>query len=626
MKKLTLLAFILSFGSLVSAQTLLWGGPNDPNSTFANGLGAWTTVGLSSSLPDSAKNAVWTYTASGRSQGGYSDLAGRINSPSFGNGAAIFDSDFLDNAGIEGNEGNGSAPSPHSGALVSPYIDCSGFTSVAVSFYQYYQNFASACFIEVSSDSGATWTPVRVNESVLQGNGTTRNNQQVIDITSLAAGKQGVRFRFVFDGDYYFWIIDDVTLVSLPNLDLAIRQPYYSPFSYAQPKSQICQDTFRFGASISNLGGQVQRDAKFKAEVLGSDRTSLIFADSVTVSNIDINDDNLIVSTPKFFVPSGLDIGKYFIRWSISGGQGTEYNPRDNSRLDSFEITTNIYAREPRARGGIRANGGTLYSIGTQYRTSDCWNANDKFFARSTDFSLVYGSLAKIDNRLIKFYMVEVKDDVLPDFSNFDKTNGINSPSVNIISEEFFTAKNEPAYSLINLPLTDRTTGDAVQLKPGTRYILMAEHPLENSEDPETWIYHASSLEKNYAGHPFANPVIDNAGTWFESWPEGESPVLRLNIEVITKTDEVALDEQVLNIFPNPVVSDKLQYQIQFEQPTDANITVFDENGRVLHFAPFKKIGQHAGVLNVNGYSAGNYFLRVSTEAGTRTKAFSVVK
>ncbi len=184
MKQLALLAICLFTGVQGFSQTLLWGGPNDPNSTFSNGLGNWTTSGISSYNVDSVSNSKWTYTASAKSRGGYSDQAGTINSPSRTDGAMIFDSDFLDNGGVQGNEGLGASPSPHSGALTSPTIDCSSFPTVTVSFYQYYQNYLSQCLLQVSSDSGLTWTSYDVNSNVKPGTGTFRNNRQIIDISN----------------------------------------------------------------------------------------------------------------------------------------------------------------------------------------------------------------------------------------------------------------------------------------------------------------------------------------------------------------------------------------------------------------------------------------------------------
>ena len=68
-KLLQTFAFMVLIFQTSEAQTILWGGPNDPNSTFSNGIGNWSTVGLSSSKADSIQNAVWTYAANGTSKG-----------------------------------------------------------------------------------------------------------------------------------------------------------------------------------------------------------------------------------------------------------------------------------------------------------------------------------------------------------------------------------------------------------------------------------------------------------------------------------------------------------------------------------------------------------------------------
>lgn len=626
-KLLQTFAFMVLIFQTSEAQTILWGGPNDPNSTFSNGIGNWSTVGLSSSKADSIQNAVWTYAANGTSKGAYSNEAGSILSPSKADGAMIFDSDFLDNGGIENNEGQGSAPSPHSGALVSPLINCSGFTSsVAVSFYQYFQNYVAECFLEVSNDSGKTWTIFPINQNILEGTGTSRSNRQVIDISSVAVGKKDVQFRFVFDGDYYFWMVDDVTLVSLPDLDLAINSVYYSPSTYAQPKSQICNDTFKFSARVSNLGGMVQRDLKFKVTLFGADRQTVLFQDSSLVANLALTDDNISVSTPNYFVPSSLDYGKYFIRWSFTGGQGTEYNAVDNSKIDSFEVTVSQYAREPRPRGGIRANGGISYSVATLYNTSDCWNGFDKFAATSADFAVAYDRLATLNNYNMQIFLLAVKDEVNADFSNFEKMGGVSGISTELVSEEIFKGGTQPSYSLLNQPLTDVLTGGQVVLKPNKRYFLVAQHPDEPSSDPNTWRYHASSLEKNYSGHPFNSPVIDNIGVWYESWPGNESPVLRLNITILTKNDETSLGDNVIQVYPNPIQNGQLKLELNFEKETNANLTLFDLNGRVLNFLPYKNVTFKNIQIPVDGLDSGEYFIRVSTDEGTKTKKFVVVK
>ena len=164
---LAILGIAFLFGN-VNAQ-VIWGGPGDPNSEFDGGLNDWTVNAISSAVPDSAANALWVWSADGSgSTGGYWGERTPINSPSVANGAAIFNSDFYDNGGVQGDFGLGLAPSPQTSELVSPIIDCSGETSVALKFFQYFRNFDATTSVLVSGDAGATFTEygITVNDDV----------------------------------------------------------------------------------------------------------------------------------------------------------------------------------------------------------------------------------------------------------------------------------------------------------------------------------------------------------------------------------------------------------------------------------------------------------------------------
>ncbi len=622
MKQIFTLLILVLIGNQLTGQTLLWGGANDPNSTFANGIGNWTSTGLNSSNPDSSANSAWTYTSDGKSKGAYSDLSGAISSPSRTNGAMIFDSDFLDNGGIEGNEGLGSSPSPHSGALTSPFINCSTFPTVTVSFYQYYQNYLSQCELQVSSDSGANWISYPINDNVKPGTGTLRGNRQIIDVTNSAANKANVLIRFVFSGDYYFWIIDDVTLLSLPENDLSINKVYYAPSSYASPKTQICNQKWNFRGNISNLGANAQSGVQYKVEIIGSDRRTRIYADSIYLTNnLEVADDNINITTPKTFDPGTLDNSKYYIRTSLSYNN-TDYNPTNNVHLDSFEITSVNFAKESRPRVGIRANGGTPFAVGAQYSSSDCWNSNDNFYAKTATVGLNSGSASKDLEYSVKLYLVEVRDDVKADFTNFDSLHGINSSSLIILSDQELKTKVNESLKTYSLDILDQSN-NRVQLKKNTRYMMICAHPAEaDPENSDTWRFQVSSNEKNYDGHPYSVPVYDNDGNWFGSWPDGESPLLRLEIVIVTKTDIIPLPENTLQVQPNPIQNDVLEIKLNFEKNTNANVTVFDMTGKVLDFQSFKNIRDNSVSIPVNSLSPGEYFVRVSTEEGTQTKKF----
>src|SRR6185436_16201980 len=118
-----------------------------------------------------ADSAIWYWSAAATAVGGAYWLGATpprvaIPSPTKGNGAMVFNSDLYDNAGIVGNFGNGKSPAPHSGVLTSPVINCSAFGTVALQFYQYYRQFQSSCFIDVTNDGGANWVSFQVNQDI----------------------------------------------------------------------------------------------------------------------------------------------------------------------------------------------------------------------------------------------------------------------------------------------------------------------------------------------------------------------------------------------------------------------------------------------------------------------------
>jgi subtilisin family serine protease len=160
----------------------------------------------------------WAWSADGTaSKGQYWGKRLPIRSRS-GGGAFVFDADSQDQEG---------QLSQHKSLLVSPSIVSTvELDQVFLSFYQYFRNYQAQPVVEVFGDSNAdgqadTWVDVSANFLVgtpparLGKNTETQNGELVvIDITSLAAGVKEVRFRFMFEGAYYFWIIDDVKVSS----------------------------------------------------------------------------------------------------------------------------------------------------------------------------------------------------------------------------------------------------------------------------------------------------------------------------------------------------------------------------------------------------------------------------
>ncbi|MEW5848956.1 MAG: hypothetical protein AB2A00_09080 [Myxococcota bacterium] len=176
--------------------------------------GAWVATGISD------VGALWVRSTTGTSQGAYAGGLPPMSSPSAGNGVALFDSDYLDNNGVQGAFGTGPAPSPQSAVLVSPSFDLTGQQGATIFFARlqlFYRNFdITELSLGFSTDGGGTWDDF----SLLQGVGTNQPFGTASIDVMLPGVLDGVtdltncQLRLTFVGDYYFAMVDDIALWS----------------------------------------------------------------------------------------------------------------------------------------------------------------------------------------------------------------------------------------------------------------------------------------------------------------------------------------------------------------------------------------------------------------------------
>lgn len=236
---------LLSMYSLC-AQTKIWGaGTNNgaaegefqtpfittgTNNNYAPN--AWTALSIYDTDSISPGNAYWTRNTLGYSQGAYAahpwQTPAPLPSPSQTNGVAIFDSDLLDNNAVTGALGTGTSPSRHKGALISPRIDLSAYqdSSLMVQFFSSYRSYdIDELSIAMSTDDGTTWTP-SINYLTLQAPfnpGWIRT--YFPSLTNGSNNLTNCRLKFTFEGEYYFAMIDDVSIEVAADYDFAIARP-----------------------------------------------------------------------------------------------------------------------------------------------------------------------------------------------------------------------------------------------------------------------------------------------------------------------------------------------------------------------------------------------------------------
>jgi len=192
---LSTLILLLFFALTGKSQDLLWQETFDSDPFLSAG---WVTEDS-----PSGGFSPWRWTANGKAEAGaYWDDRPAIGSPSEG-GALVFDSDSLLNTA--------DWPAPHFGYAESPPIDLGASGNLFLEFYQYYRNFQSLSVVEIIPELGEP-IPIYFSELVGINVETSKKGRVVIDISDYIDATLPFRLRFVFQGELYFWILDDVSI------------------------------------------------------------------------------------------------------------------------------------------------------------------------------------------------------------------------------------------------------------------------------------------------------------------------------------------------------------------------------------------------------------------------------
>ena len=309
--------------------------------TFNGGRGMWTTKGIS------AVKDTFIWNNKGISDGALGGYI--IDAPTADNGAMVFDADFLTTGGDTLKIPNGPPPYPnHRGELISPVINCSSFNSVTLKFFELYRGLNGSSYVSYSTDGGNSWaTPIEVNEDNQPNQITLAGKFLKLDLPQLI-GKAQARIKFIFDGDFYAWIIDDVKLLGKSQFDLGLPdQQFFFPFNFATPASQISTDTSTFSADISNLGLSAAQNVKLKVSITNN-AGSYLHRDSIIIANLPADAKDTTFFFNKNFIPGKLPSGTYTLTYSVEGAIGSpiDADPTNNIRTEVFIITNDLYSKD----------------------------------------------------------------------------------------------------------------------------------------------------------------------------------------------------------------------------------------------------------------------------------------
>ncbi len=343
-------------------ETVIW------SEDFANGIPAnWNNSGAPAL-------AIWEYRGPSTnpnqlvgSRGSClpdGNVGEAIASTTSANGFIIFDSNYWDNnlnPCTVNNFGTGQAPGPHLSYLTTASIDLTGFANVALEFEQYIRYYLGNTRVEISIANGP-WEVLYTN--ILDQGITTQNTQTVRMPLPTAAGNQSnVKLRFVYDGLYYFWQLDDIRLVQGYANDLLIENSSYGDFDFSNPDHNTGFEMMEYTqypsafaplvylkSNVFNFGTNAQTNIALNARVVNDNSGDLLYEGvSPILQSLAPGADSVLVSGEFQMEQTVSDYTVYFNSLQTETDENTE------NSLDTlhFKITPVTYARDENSLGSM---------------------------------------------------------------------------------------------------------------------------------------------------------------------------------------------------------------------------------------------------------------------------------
>ncbi len=649
------LTAILSFSLLLSnsvAQTPIL------TFSFDEGLEEWTPVGLASSDPTKADSALWVWAPNGDAgSGAFNNGNVPIGSVS-GGGALLFDSDGYDNGGNPDPDAanTGPVPAPQMGEITSPALDFSSESRVILTFYQYYRYFAKDAesdfttpnsSFEVSGDGGATWTSFVINEDISPNRSTRPTDIIVQDITDIAAGQSDVRVKFVWEGEYYYWLIDDVTFYNEIGNDLAVTA-FTNVNNFETPDFQMVDDTVDLEMTFANHGdNDISDSVMVWTRVLNND-LDVVYSDTGYVLGISQGD--TLWYDFENWVPGELEQNasdeNYNVVYNVrikGDTAGEVVKPDDNVDFQGF-LVRDLTLRKVPGGDGIGFTGEVSEGTFEDFTWANLFDLPPSF-AEGLKISKVTFDAFSIDENdplvgksvviyIFKFppktvlqgdtlLLVELAGAL--DLLSFDINGTVDElagdPDIAVgVGSYQFTAEDDANGGPFSADVVDFEAEGPVVLEPGNQYLVAIDYiggaNTVAQEVSESFALYQISSMAHY-------PSIQNNFVLLRTNDRNYARnIASIGIE-LEFTDAVVdknpLPEQSVKIFPNPT-SDIINVEIEFDQPKQTTIFIADAQGKILMADTRKRLISQRIDYDLSQYPSGNYIVRVSTLEGTKTE------
>lgn len=560
---------------------------------FAGGFPAgWSIIDSSGICP-------WTYSTDG-SWGNFNGnnataAAAGISSTTAANGFLIMDADSA-------NHFTYGQPSGANYQYLSSYfqtsaLDCSGRSSVILSFQQFFRyNNGVAMNVQVSND-GTNWTTYNVANGQANNAASTNPTLISVNISTIAANQSSVYIRIGWSARVYYWMIDDLALSEADPNDVRMVDGWWGMGNaqhqyYRIPESQFTPITF-YG-EVNNFTGSTLNGCGVDVEVSNSLGTTAYSGTTNTLA-LTANEIDTVTSTTTW-TPM-FNSGIHTVECTATTTSGNDANFSNNVFADSLWLNGNTFGLDnlvssTASISNWSSNTGSPFKIGNIYEIFNdeafCYleigianNAN----SIGADF---FGEVYKYDPVIDNYVFIEATD------------------FVPITAADIGT--------IMSVPLLSN-----VYALAGDELLVVACHNggLPDGSQDVSFMYGQRVPDQMVWGYNGANNLL-----WLTN---PRAIVVRLNdYNCISGINE---NSTTINVeaYPNPANSE-LTISIATSEGTSGSIVLYDLSGKEVSKIPFLAMnGTYTMSMNTSGIANGMYTLSIETETGTKKQKIQVL-
>ena len=674
-------ALFMGTATAAQAQTIWGAGAPDASldsigrfmglSTSANQIHGWTATGFTT-IPGGVAN--WESTTNTNSS--YADFQGTdydLVSPSAADGMAFFNSDsYYSTYNIF----------PQHAQLTSGTFSLAGYenTPLVLKFHTSIYEFQSDTLsVAISTDNGATWNHIDLLTHLNVGVNESYNGEVAVNIsayTNTVTDLSQCKVRFTFNGDSYFWAIDDVSIGVLPDYDITISgqtdgtliSDYFTTARVSNsiyvPFNQLSENEFVMGVRAFNQGAldiPVALNPRFDLTIEKEDAngdwilesTQTLPFDTIIPANGRVYAAEYLADVANPWMPTAE--GSYRATYEVKH-DGTDGSSAQDTYVQYFAVTpaNTVYSKvnldanlAPISRVSYNPAGladattavtkfewGSMFYFpnGAQTALESVSFAVSAPSATTTAPGFTTGSLA------VRVYKYTANPntgtlDTDPLTSGQLLLVGLGTTNVSatttgrqtatatildVVTEEALKLENETIY-LVTV-IQDNNNGLSVNTN-GTNlsraFSVGAETGLEygfNMAFMEAMPSVLSITEKVGTGTPNT--------TWYgNGFGPSTMPSLVLNLADATIAVDKTENVNNLSLFPNPT-ADVLNVSVDLEKASDVQYIITDIAGRVVRMNATANVQNETVTFNVADLAAGVYTITVKSDKGISTEKF----